>query len=329
MISLDTDILLRFMRNECTSEDLQKINEEIAETPEYANELFRLEELYHLGKADKRVSQKSIEKAENRLMRRIHAEEKKQFKFVRLQKIMRYAAVIALLVIGAGVSTWLVNSALTANYQTARAINDVRKITLSDGTKVWLNTGSSLTFANDFSHDKYRKVKLSGEAYFEVTKNRHKPFIVNTNSLRVKVLGTVFNCKSVKDTKSSEVSLIEGKVEVKSKNHPGLVVLSPGQKAELNLVSGNLSVKQIDTKMDAVWHNGLIPFKNATIVYITKVLERFYNVKIILSPELNVNSTYSGVLKKKDQIDDVLLSLQNSIPIKFRKVKDRIFVENK
>ena len=158
---------------------------------------------------------------------------------------------------------------------------------------------------------------LDGEAYFEVTKNRHKPFTVESDAMRVRVLGTTFNFKCDKRCRIAEATLIEGEI-----------VLAPGQRAELNRNSGRLTVKQVDAKLDAVWRDNLIPFNKANIFTITKALERFYDVKIILSPDIRSDKTYSGVLKKKSTIESVLKSLQNSIPIEYKIVGNNIFISS-
>lgn len=107
------------------------------------------------------------------------------------------------------------------------------------------------------------------------------------------------------------------------------IILTPGQRAELNKNNGRLTVKQVDAKLDAVWHDNLIPFQKADIFTITKALERFYDVKIILSPDIQTGKTYSGVLKRKSNIESVLKSLQNSIPIDYKIVGNNIFISPK
>ena len=146
--------------------------------------------------------------------------------------------------------------------------------------------------------------------------------------MRVRVLGTTFNFKCDKRCRIAEATLIEGKIEVKGNKDEGQIVLAPGQRAELNRNSGRLTVKQVDAKLDAVWRDNLIPFNKANIFTITKALERFYDVKIILSPDIRSDQTYSGVLKKKSTIESVLKSLQNSIPIEYKIVGNNIFISS-
>lgn len=187
---------------------------------------------------------------------------------------------------------------------------------------------ATLKYPREFS-EKARNVYLDGEAYFEVTKNRHKPFTVQSDAMRVRVLGTTFNFKCDKNYQIAEVTLIEGEIEVKGNKEEGQIILAPGQRAELNKNNGRLTVKQVDAKMDAVWHDNLIPFQKADIFTISKALERFYDIKIILSPDMRADKTYSGVLKKKSTIESVLKSLQNSISIDYKIVGNNIFISPK
>ena len=203
----------------------------------------------------------------------------------------------------------------------------VKEVVLPDGTKVWLNNLATLKYPREFSENE-RNVHLEGEAYFEVTKNRHKPFTVQSDAMCVRVLGTTFNFKCDKRCRIAEATLIEGEIEVKGNKDEGQIVLAPGQRAELNRNSGRLTVKQVDAKLDAVWRDNLIPFNKANIFTITKALERFYDVKIILSPDIRSDKTYSGVLKKKSTIESVLKSLQNSIPIEYKIVGNNIFISS-
>jgi putative anti-sigma factor len=247
-----------------------------------------------------------------------------------MHRWMKYAAVIAaMLVMGGGIGYWFYQSGNNQQMMVAVASEGiVKEVVLPDGSKVWLNNAATLKYPREFS-EKERNVYLEGEAYFEVTKNRHKPFTVQSDAIRVRVLGTTFNLKSDKRCRIAEATLIEGEIEVKGNKEEGQIILTPGQRAELNKNNGRLTVKQVDAKLDAVWHDNLIPFQKADIFTITKALERFYDVKIILSPDIQTGKTYSGVLKRKSNIESVLKSLQNSIPIDYKIVGNNIFISPK
>ena len=329
MNNLSEEIIAKFLMGKCTEEELIQVNLWIKESDENARKLFRMEEIYHLGKEKHTVSPKRMDQAERSLYKRLAIEEAKQNRTLAIHRWMKYAAIITVILLtGTGITYWIGQNALINNKMIAVASEgNVEEIVLPDGTKVWLNQSAVLKYPREFS-DKERNVYLEGEAYFEVTKNKAKPFIVQSEAMQVRVLGTTFNFKSSKACKSAEATLIEGEIEVKGNNEEGMIILAPGQKAELNRESKRLTVKQVDARMDAVWHNNLIPFEKADIYSIAKTLERFYNVKTILSPDITINNTYSGVLKRKDSINSVLKSLKNSIPIDYKIVGNSIFISD-
>ena len=330
MSNLSEDIINKYLTGQCTEEELVEVNTWMKESEENARQLFRMEEIYHLGKFNQYADGQRMARAEKQLYRKLDEEKGKQNKILRMHRWMRYAAAIAvILVIGGGAGYWFYQSGTDQQMMVAVANEGiVKEVVLPDGTKVWLNNSAILKYPREFS-EKERNVHLEGEAYFEVTKNRHKPFTIQSDAMRVRVLGTRFNFKCDKRCRIAEATLIEGEIEVKGNKEEGQIILAPGQRAENIKNNGRLTVKQVDAKMDAVWHDNLIPFQKADIFTITKALERFYDVKIILSPDIQSNKTYSGVLKRKSDIESVLKSLQNSIPIDYKIVGSNIFISPK
>ena len=330
MNNLSEDILMRYLTGECSDKDFARVNAWIKESDDNARRLFRMEEVYHLGRHDSFPDQKKVARAEARLYKKLAQEDAHSRKVIRMHQWMRYAAIIVLaLMIGTGGGYLYYQADPTRNMITASSTDGkVKEVMLPDGTKVWLNQSATLRYPKEFSESE-RDVYLDVEAYFEVTKNRRCPFVVESEAMRIKVLGTTFNFKCDKSHKLAEATLIEGEIEVRGNHDEGMIILSPGQKAELNKTTRRLVVKQVDAKLDAVWHNDLIPFEQADIFVITRTLERFYDVKIILSPDIKSDKTYSGVLKKKDNIESVLQSLDNSIPINYKIVGDNIFISSR
>lgn len=327
MRNLREDILKKYLMGECSEEELIEVSAWIRESEEHARQLFRMEEIYQLGKTNSHTIEQQMQLAEKRLYKRIKEENSKQAKIIRLYQWMKYAAIVTvILLLGGGAGYWFYQNDTDMLVAVANE-GIVKEVTLPDGTKVWLNNSATLKYPREFSKTE-RNVYLEGEAYFKVTKNRQKPFTVESDAMRVRVLGTTFNFKSDKRSRLAEATLIEGEIEVKGKREEGQIILAPGQRAELNKSTGRLTVKQVDAKLDAVWHDDLIPFKSADIFTITKALERFYDVKIILSPDIRSDKTYSGVLKKKSNIESVLKSLQNSIPIDYKIVGSNIFISS-
>ena len=328
MSTLNDNLLRKFLNGDCTEDELREVHAFIAASPENAEQLFRIEEMYHLGQFNEYSNPQRVARAEKQLEKKLTIENDQIRKRFHIRQWMRYAAIITVILITGATVYFLHQSNDMSELLVASASKGTtKKITLPDGTKVWLNNGSTLKYPANFSESE-RKVYLDGEAYFEVTKDRKKPFISESEAMCVKVLGTHFNLRSSTKLRIVEATLLEGEIEVKGNNDEGMIILSPGQRAELNKATGRMIVKQVDAKLDVVWHNNMIPFDKADIFDISKTLERFYGVKIILSPDIRANKTYSGVLKRKATIDSVLNSLQNSIPIKYKIAGNNIFISS-
>lgn len=326
MRNLKEGTIIKYLTGQCSDDELIELNAWIKESEENASQFFRLEEIYHLGKFKHYANEKRIDHAEKLLYKKLDQEKKRQERVLHIHRWTKYAAIIVIaLIIGGGAGYWFFNQSAHEMLIATADEGIVKEVVLPDGTRVWLNNTATLRYPREFSENE-RSVYLEGEAYFEVTKNRYKPFTVESDVMRIRVLGTTFNFKCGKDSRVAEASLIEGEIEVKGNNNEGQIILTPGQRAELNKSNGRLTVKQVDAKLDAVWHNDLIPFEKADIFAITKALERFYDVKIILSPDIKADRTYSGVLKKKSTIESVLGSLQHSIPIDYKIVGSNIFI---
>ncbi len=150
------------------------------------------------------------------------------------------------------------------------------KIILADGTKVWMNAGSSLKYPTAFGATE-RLVELSGEAYFEVEKDAAKPFRVKVQDMAVDVLGTDFNIMAYEEEAAVNTTLVNGAVKVSGSGDSQL--LKPGQQASLSR-SGNLSVKEADVEEAIAWKNGLFIFQDADLQTVMRQLARWYDIEI-------------------------------------------------
>lgn len=318
--------IIRFFKNECSEEERLHIIQWVNESPEHAEQFFKWEELYHLGANTYQDNDLAIRKAEKKLFERIEAEKNHKQFFSVINKWIKYAAAITAIFTLSGLAFWYFVSGNQDQWMIAStADGETLEITLPDNSKVWLNENSQLKYPKEFA-DNERQLHLAGEAYFEVTKNKHKPFTVESAAMSVQVLGTKFNFKSASDCRIAEASLIEGEVKVKGNNDEGAITLSPGQKVELNTVTRQMKVSETNAALDAIWHNNLIPFQNADLFEIAEVLEKVYEVKIILSPDITPSTTYSGVLQRKSSIEDVLKILQKTMHLQYKIHQDTIFI---
>ncbi len=312
--------------NECTEEELRTINAWLEESPEHARQLFELEELYHLGKRDGTSDGQKVLMEEKRLFRRLETEKYSMRKRRVMKRWMRFAAA-AVLLLALGGTTYRFFRPSCETEESLLVItagDEIKDITLSDGTKIWLNKYSSLHYPQEFA-GKQRRVYLDGEGYFEVMRDQDKPFIVRSNAMQVRVLGTVFNLKSDEKSRLAVATLLEGEIEVEGNNDEGRIILTPGQRAELNGVSRRLVVKQGDTGFES-WHTRQFLFDKADIFTIARTLEQSYDVKIILSPDINHQNTYTGALPRKESVGDVIDLLGNVIPIGHKIVGSSVFL---
>ena len=204
----------------------------------------------------------------------------------------------------------------------------VTQFALSDGTKVWLNSGSKLQFPNLFNNSK-REVMLKGEAFFEVTKNEKQPFRVNANELKVEVLGTSFNVVSFDDDTQSEVVLVTGKVSLSSEN--GQIVkeygnIIPGQRAIYQKEEQKVITEEVDVEKYIAWRDGNLIFRDDSMEDVVKKLSRWFNVEItIKDPEIN-NYIYKATFRNENLVQ-VLNLLKLSAPIDYR-ITDRKALAN-
>jgi transmembrane sensor len=195
------------------------------------------------------------------------------------------------------------------------------QVVLSDGSKVWLNAASSLHFPTSFTGNQ-RVVELTGEAYFEVTKNKKKPFFVKVGDMQVKVLGTHFNINAYSDESSIKTSLLEGSVKIAKGKVTGL--LNPGEQAVLDNQNDKVEIKKVNMDEVMAWKNGIFQFDGADLTTIMRDISRWYNVEIVYDGEEPMRR-FEGKISRTAQLSDVLkiLALSN---VKFIVVGNKIIV---
>lgn len=199
-------------------------------------------------------------------------------------------------------------------------------IILSDGTRVFLNSGSSLKFPALFN-DKTREVTLEGEAYFEVTPDKDKPFFVNTEAFNVKVYGTKFNIQAYSSDESSNIVLVEGKVSMnlaKTENSPE-IFLEPNQQGSISKGEANFVINQIENpSLYTAWIEGYLSFNNDDIINVLRRVSRYYNVEIETALPEKREKIY-GKLVMKENMERVLDGISFISKTKYRKQADKYF----
>jgi len=184
------------------------------------------------------------------------------------------------------------------------------KVILSDGTVVWLNAGSRLSYPENFGNSNQRVVSLDGEGYFEVTRNTSKPFIVETRHSRIKVLGTSFNIKSYPDETIEETVLVKGSVSVGLIDSPArdAVVLEPNQCAIITGTNKKYAVFKVNAEDYISWIESIFIFHGEPLPSVLMRISRFYNIEIKWAPSVNLKRI-SGKLDLKEDYQKVLDAL--------------------
>lgn len=196
------------------------------------------------------------------------------------------------------------------------------EVVLPDGTRVWLNAASSLKFPTAFT-GKDRNVELSGEAYFEVAKNKNKPFKVVANQTTVTVLGTHFNIMSYTDEPKVAATLLEGSVSF-SKGSSN-VLLKPGQQASAAANSTGIKLFNVDVDEVVAWKQGDFVFQGENIQEIMRKVSRWYDVEVVYQGDLS-GQDFSGEISKFNSLSKVLSMLEKTGTVHFKVEGRRVIV---
>ncbi len=201
------------------------------------------------------------------------------------------------------------------------------KLLLPDGTRVCLNSGSSLKFPSAFA-GKERKVFLSGEAYFDVHPDKVQKFIVETKALDVRVTGTSFDIKAYSDEELIYATLVSGSISIRGKGLQEREIL-PGEQLILDKVSKTSSVRNVDAGLFTAWKDGFFYFKDAPLDDIMKRLERWYNIRIVYTDPGLQKTVYSGKMKMYESVDDILRKFEKSGGLHFEFNENTITISPK
>lgn len=243
-------------------------------------------------------------------------QQKRKIRRRRLLNILSYAASIAVLII----ATYII----TSQFGQSELPSSTNKlyvpagqrahIILSDGTNVWVNANSTITYPSYFKKGE-RRVELIGEAFFDVTKSIDNPFVVSTDKIEVKVLGTTFDICSYMGEKEASVSLVQGSVEVSFGDKKQML-----QSGELlSYTEGSISISKLYNDDDFLWRKGIYTFNQVPLSQIIERLELYYDIKIIIKNKSLSEVLFTGKFRQRDGIIEILKIIQKVHPFKIDK----------
>ncbi|KJF41624.1 FecR family protein [Draconibacterium sediminis] len=320
-------VILHFIQGNADQEEKATLMNWLNENPENRKKLFKEKDIWNAAEIDS-DRLKALENNEwLELEKRINISKVKQGYFKELIKI----AAIIVVALGVGwMSHYIYSESASARkveMRTVEAIKgQIKEVFLADGTHVWLNAGSQLSFPSDFT-EKNREICLRGEAYFEVTSSEKNPFLVKTGNHTVKVTGTKFNICEYPEDKMIETTLVEGKVKIISGNF--FKDLYPGEQATFYTETAEVVIGEKDFDIYTAWREGRYEFRNESVDKVFKIMERWWDVEIDYPKDEFKYEYISGVLRKHKPIEQHFEVINELVPINYQVDKDNITVKLK
>lgn len=306
---MNEDLLIRFLNHTASSEDYKIIEEWISDE-QRAKWLFDMEEAWGVKNELLASEKEEIDKAYKQYHSR-NKEHHKPILHLLLKhglRFTKYAAVIAIISV-LGINLYKTNNRPMPFVQLEIPKGQYLSVTLTDGTIVWLNSESKLRYPTEFN-SKERLVELEGEAFFEVAPDKKKPFIVKTELLDVKVLGTKFNMRAYKLDDDVHVSLTEGSVEVRSYDQKNKMMMKPNDELTFSRNQGMIIKSKSDLSYIKNWTKGELDFQDTPLTEICKQLERKFSVSIHIDNNELKQEEFTCHFKEGVSLYDILALLK-------------------
>ena len=311
------DLIWKYIIGELTQEEGLKALRWIKEDEHRIKEYHRLKRNYAFTGSSSHIPDETIDRLYAGMKKKMGVAPKRITRF--LFEVSKYAAVMIVTLVVA----WFVFSGegdsdeIKQRYTCMETLpGQSSKVTLPDGTVVWLNSESKLEYSAQFGLSAVRDVKLQGEAYFDVTRDTIQPFRVITDGITVKVLGTSFNVEAY-EGEDVVTTLVEGKVQLNNQEGIKLTDLQPGQQAIFSSTNKSMELHEVDTEFYASWKDGYIIFNNIRLEDIAAKLERFYNVDIVFRNDRVKNLRINGRALRNVPVDHLFRVLDVAFGLKY------------
>lgn len=263
---------------------------------------------------------------QNRIRIRQSMGEMFRSKRIRLRRVVAAAAISGLLVLGGAYGIYLHQGKDTAHnlFALETDYGEKSKLTLADGTVVWLNAGSTLRYSGDFN-TRNREVLLTGEAYFEVTKQPDgAPFTVKMDRYSILVKGTKFNVSSYPEDRVDKTTLLEGSIDILYKGRH--IPVEPGEMLSLDKRHGVFTKQQVQPSQYKSWTEGRVEYDKITLAELAVRLSRKYDVRIHLDDSLEKEASFHVSLRNEETIGDIFKALSEILPIRYERIGRDVYV---
>lgn len=322
--------MIRYLQGTCSPEEKTLFEAWLQESAEHRKLFYETRLLWHASKIDYFKGEEPLNSALATFNDNIQHSHQQRRKSVYVQ-MARYAAIVT----GALVITWLVltldrhKPSTEAMLTSAVSQTDSSQlVVLSDGTRVWLNSNSRITYPNKFSNGN-RTVSFEGEAYFDVMHDPAHPFIVHTAAMDIKVLGTSFNIQAYPKEDKAEAVLVKGKIVIADSLGQHLADVAPGQIARFEKGNRQVSVKNVNPDAYTGWRFGQITLSGANLATITCKLTELYPVHFSIEPSITDTARYNFVFSKRKPVMEVMNMLSFIAPIHYQIQGKEILITKK
>jgi transmembrane sensor len=297
---MNTELLIKYIEGDATDLEKVSVTNWLDADTENMKEYLALHKLHDITIWQTSPTAKSEQETTSKDSRRSRK--------ITFSEVMKYAAILVVAII---VSRYVFPEIKSVDQVAMQSLyvpaGQRAEITLEDGTKVWLNANTTLTFPNQFS-GKTREVSINGEGYFEVVSNKLKPFIVKTDKYNIKVLGTKFNVMAYSGNKKFETALFEGTVEVLKPGGSKGTLIQPDQR--IFQENEQLSIAPITDLNHQLWKEGIISFQDESFTELVNKLQLYFDMKIEVKNDKILNYQCTGKFRTKDGVEHILKVLQ-------------------
>jgi ferric-dicitrate binding protein FerR (iron transport regulator) len=319
-------IIQKYLQGRTSEEENLQLHQWTQLSPENKKRLFAEKDIWDT--IDYHTNRKGYEAgAEFEILRR-SLDNTKSVRTIRPMTILKIAAVF-LISFGLGwVSQYIpFNNKQSSTEVTLQEIfvpkGQVNQVFLADGTRIWINSETRISLPSVFASNE-RSVNLDGEAFFEVAKDEKRPFRVNVNGQQIEVLGTSFNVRAYTNSKIIETTLTTGRIQLQTGSQT--TILEPGEQSTFNKENKSIVISKVDPGPFNAWKDGRFEFHDEYLLEVFKVVERWYDVEIIINEAYFSGMHFSGVIKRSKDAKHFLELLNHTIPINYEIKDDRILI---
>lgn len=332
MTKMMESLIIKYLSNTITEEEKTELLGWLQEN-EDNKKLFVDNCNIWLAANDILVSEGEVEDALDRLRNNIALYERKNKKASQRFSLQRVAVAAVLLIAAFSVGSFFLGKnsysepemVMYHSFVTGHDSKD--SLTLSDGTVVWMNKDSKLSFVGNFE-GKERSVKLEGGAFFNVAKNAKKPFIVESGNVKIKVLGTRFDVKNYEDHADIEASLLSGEVEVYIEGDSKGIKLRPTERIVINKQSNKVEIKNFDTVNQTIWTRNEIVFSDDKLSDILEKIGYWYGIDIVTEGTLNLQQKLSFTVRNETK-EELFSAISLIAPIRYEISNEKVIVRAK